>query len=229
MTEKNVRAIWQWILLMALVLLAGCGAPPNPAEEARRQMSAQGITFDEETFLRTAFNGDEAKVQLFLQAGIDLNLRQKPNGATALRIAAQKNHLPVARLLLSKGADPNIPMRDGTTPLMATIFTNQVEMAKLLLQSKADVNAKAYNGLTPLMVAAEYGTPEMVALLKDAGADLNATLQDGSKSVLDFATGGQKTEVAELLAKAGALPGKGGPASVDPNSKGSATVTSAPQ
>ena len=74
------------------------------------------------------------------------------------------------KLLLEKGADPNIPTFSGTTALMAAAGINwvinqtftedlatQIEAVKLCLEKGADINAANSMGLTPVFGAANRG------------------------------------------------------------------------
>jgi ankyrin repeat protein len=47
-------------------------------------------------------------------------------------LAAEENHVAVAELLISRGADLNIPDRDGFTPLTQAWAKKRLEMVQLL-------------------------------------------------------------------------------------------------
>ena len=49
--------------------------------------------------------------------GVDVN-EGDANGFTALMLAAQSGHVSTVRLLIRLGADPNLAMHDGWTPVM---------------------------------------------------------------------------------------------------------------
>ena len=88
-------------------------------------------------------------------------------GQTPFLRAALSGDLTVMKLLLEKGADPNIPTFSGTTALMAAAGINwvinqtfteesatQIEAVKLCLEKGADINAANSMGLTPVFGAA---------------------------------------------------------------------------
>jgi outer membrane protein assembly factor BamB len=116
-------------------------------------------------------------------------------GITALWIAAGKKNLEVIDLLLQAGADPSC--RDGIwymTPLGQAVGGGNLEMAKKLLAAGAkDVDAA--------LVAAARGKPEMVT----AVLDTKNVSQDALDAAL-FNVPESKTDVKELLTKAGAKP-----------------------
>ena len=86
--------------------------------------------------------------------------------------------MPLLRLLLEKGAKPDVKTIAGMTPLMAAAGHAKVEEMRLLIEKGADVNAKNAAGATALMAAASTGKPEAVRLLLDKGADPNAMTSD---------------------------------------------------
>ena len=146
-----------------------------------------------------------------------------PKGATPFYRAARSADLAVMRLLLEKGADPNRPTDDHTTPLLAAA-TGQgarfaggeerpipefVEAIRLCLDKGADINTTNDRGDTPMHAAAERGADEMVQFLADHGAKLDVKNKSG-RTPLDVAmgiggvanTGGSvHTSTAELIRK----------------------------
>ena len=104
-------------------------------------------------------------------------------GATAFLFAADREDVPLMRLLLEQGADPLLPNANGTTPLMAAagVGTNEpleeageeseaLEAVKLLLERGADINTVDANGDTAMHGAAYGISPLVVKLLGERGA-----------------------------------------------------------
>jgi len=104
-------------------------------------------------------------------------------GATAFLFAADREDVPLMRLLLEQGADPLLPNANGTTPLMAAagVGTNEpleeageeseaLEAVKLLLDRGADINTVDANGDTAMHGAAYGISPLVVKLLGERGA-----------------------------------------------------------
>jgi len=105
-------------------------------------------------------------------------------GATPFLFAADREDVPLMRLLLELGADPLLPNFNGTTPLMAAAGvgtaepqeeageeSEALEAVKLLLDLGADVNTVDKNGDTAMHGAAYNISPLVVKLLGERGAD----------------------------------------------------------
>jgi len=105
-------------------------------------------------------------------------------GATPLLFAADREDVPLMRLLLELGADPLLPNANGTTPLMAAAGvgtaepqeeageeSEALEAVKMLLDLGADVNTVDKNGDTAMHGAAYNISPLVVKLLAERGAD----------------------------------------------------------
>lgn len=58
-------------------------------------------------------------------------------GSTALKLAAMKGHTSVVRVLLEKGADPDLKNNYGHTPLMSATWSNHTEIMELLKRKGA--------------------------------------------------------------------------------------------
>ena len=93
---------------------------------------------------------------------------KNPQGETPLMLAALNNKLPLAKLLILRGADVN---QAGWTPLHYAATRGHIEMMRLMIDNSAYLDAESPNGTTPLMMAAHYGTPMAVKLLLEEGAD----------------------------------------------------------
>jgi ankyrin repeat protein len=111
----------------------------------------------------------------------------------------QERSLPLARLLISRGADVSAKqVREASdTVLHYAVTCKNCGMAELLLAHGADVNATNKRGNTPLHFVRNC---EIAELLLAHGADVNATNKCGD-TPLQFAS---NCEIAELLLAHGA-------------------------
>ena len=143
--------------------------------------------------------GHEEMVELLLSSGnIKINLRQK-DGATALFGAVQKNRPKVVKLLISKGADVNLPLWEGTAPLCVAAFQGYNEVVELLVNTPGiQIDQSGADKATPLYYACYQEHKEIVRLLLNNGADPNTADQYGIPA-LNVACGAGNTKIVELL------------------------------
>jgi ankyrin repeat protein len=92
-----------------------------------------------------------------------------------------------AALLLARGANPNLKLKEDETPLHHAAVSAETALIGLLLRSGARIDSRDANGQTPLMHAARRCSYWNIRALRDAGADLRATTPDGCRA-LDLAT-----------------------------------------
>jgi uncharacterized protein len=90
-----------------------------------------------------------------------------PEQDTALSLAVRGRSIDIVKLLLSKGADVNIPVRI----LFTTIVSYRLVDSKGEELSGSDVSHTPYDGYSPLMLAVKNGDADIVALLLQRGAD----------------------------------------------------------
>lgn len=129
---------------------------------------------------------DEAMARLCLKAGANVNQKNK-FGRTPLHSACRKGAGPLAKFLVTNGADVNaVDNESAKTPLhyVAERTSTPIEMAMILLQNGANVNKKAKFGKTPLHCAARYNrNPLMASFLLAFGADRGAVDDFGKKPI----------------------------------------------
>jgi ankyrin repeat protein len=113
-------------------------------------------------------------------------------GQTAFLRASLAGDITVMRLLLEKGADPNIATFAGTTALMAAAGVNWMtgqtfteskealmEAVQLCLDKGGDVNAKNSMGVTAVIGAANRGSDDILEFLVKKGARLDIKDKEG--------------------------------------------------
>ena len=164
-------------------------------------------------------SGHTDVVKLLIEAGADVNKKDKKNRYTVLMVASSAGHTEVAKLLIEAGANVNAQDKGGNTALLDASWRGETEIVKLLIEGGADVNAmiqvdsvgrtnKAGDveilwDITALMIASDLGHTEKVKLLIEAGADVN-TRNSGGYTALMWASELGYTGIIKLLREAGA-------------------------
>jgi ankyrin repeat protein len=167
------------------------------------------------------------------RSGMDSGDTVLGDGTTPFIRAARSGDAAVMRLLLEKGADPKLALRDGTTALMIAAGegyrdkntrgteAEALEAMKVAIDAGLDLKQTNRQGETALHGAASRGADTIVQYLVDHGADINAQSRQGF-TPLDIAMGKSsliqlpvpKESTVALLQKLGAKegPGSGTPA-----------------
>jgi uncharacterized protein len=126
------------------------------------------------------------------------------DGFTALHLAAFFGWTAAVRLLLDRGADPNLWATGDlyVQPLHSAVAGGHEETARLLIEAGAEVGSAQREGYTPLMGAAQNGLAATVALLLARGADPKA-YNDDILTAADLADRAGHTAIAATIRAAG--------------------------
>jgi len=138
----------------------------------------------------------ERAVELIL-VGADVNAINN-DYETALMLAVYKNYKDIVKLLLNKGANPNIQDRVGNTALMFAVNKGYKDIVKLLLNKGADPNLQTEYGNTALIWATKRTNKDIVKLLLNKNADINIQNKLGSTALI-LATKKNNKDIVELL------------------------------
>jgi ankyrin repeat protein len=201
---------------VAMLLLAR-GADPNAADWWGRTplwsaVDMRNLDLDSRTLENGVDRGPVLElIDALIAKGADVNARVKEfppqrrfmmplgslawvdfTGQTPFIRAALSADVPLMKLLLTKGADPNIATFNGTTALMAAAGVNWVigqtysespalylEAVKLCLELGGDVNAVNAMGLGAVHGAANRGSDDIIELLARNGARLDVKDKEG--------------------------------------------------
>ncbi|KAF5364449.1 hypothetical protein D9758_010651 [Tetrapyrgos nigripes] len=142
--------------------------------------------------------------QNWVRKGGDVNVKVEGfDCVTALQVASYYGNKEFVKLLLVKGADPNIQGGKHGTALQAASGRGYKEVVELLLGKGAGPNTQGGEYGTALHAASVTGHKEIVKLLLDKGADTN--IQGGGYGTALWAASvtGHK-EIVELLLDKGA-------------------------
>jgi ankyrin repeat protein len=168
--------------------LSGEAQTPAPDSHAARLMEALR---NGESFTKTLREHPEA-----------VN-RSGTAGFTPLMYSVLYGDANSVRLLLERGADPNLRNLSKASALMYAV--DDPDKTRLLLDHGADPNARSDEGQTPLLIAV-LGHPNagaVVRLLLDHGADVKMTSPTGGTVLAAAGSSGDK-QLLELLLERGA-------------------------
>ena len=152
-----------------------------------------------------AASGNFSKLKQIVASGIDVNNARNEHNATPLFMAAHEKYTEIVKYLLEKGADPNIKIKLGATPLFVAVQKQpDVEIIESLLKAGADPNIQDHEGSTPLIIAAsENGNKKTAQLLIDHNARVDLA-NDKNITALYFAAQNGYTQFVKILIDAGA-------------------------
>jgi|GEM_PF-1378868 len=140
--------------------------------------------------------------ELLLAKGAQVNADR--GLGSPLHLAAATNNVPLALLLLDRGAAVGALDARRQTPLHYAAQHGQEEVADLLVARGGEIAAWDAEGLTPLHLAAGGGHAAVVKLFLDLGADPNLPNSYGYWTPLHEAARKGHTAVLELLLSRGA-------------------------
>jgi uncharacterized protein len=117
-------------------------------------------------------------------------------GATPLYRAVRSIDLAAVQLLVDRGANPSVAIKDGSTPIMAAAGlgaprggdeevteagdrNDPVDVMKALIARGANVNAANDAGMTPLHYAAQRGSERIIEFLAGQGARFDLKNKQG--------------------------------------------------
>lgn len=122
------------------------------------------------------------------------------DGFTPLGLACYFGHEEIAKFLISKGAEVNIPSKNGFNvfPIHSAVAANNFNITKLLLAHGAYPNVCQKSGVAPLHSAAQLGNIELIILLLEHGAEVTLRME-GGKLPSDLAADKGFVEIAEIL------------------------------
>lgn len=115
----------------------------------------------------TSGNGGSQQAVALLDSGVDVNARTS-DGSYASSNTTVENHVAIIRLLLDRGADPNVQNSPGDTPLIfATKYAGgQGDTVRLLIDAGTDLEIRDQEGKAALDYAEANRHDVSVSLLK---------------------------------------------------------------
>ncbi|KAH7303458.1 ankyrin repeat-containing domain protein [Stachybotrys elegans] len=155
----------------------------------------------ESAFYTAARLGHSNIVGLILDHGVPINTLF--TDGTALIKAIKRSEMEMAMLLLEHGANVNMAMKNGMTPLIAASRLGNPDIVQELMQRSASAEHTMDGGETALLSAAGCNHPEVLKILLSWGANVNASKHSGQTCLIYAAEHGA-VETVQLLLQAGA-------------------------
>ncbi len=201
-------------------LLLDNGADPN-VEGTRESNSSFGST---SALIEAVIEGHKDMVELFLGNDADIDMQGGEMSSTALMVASSKGNEAMIKLLLDKGADPNLRDIHGNTALdrakharhraiiqpfmnkeesnlMSAVVNGDLKAVKAHIAAGVNVDAKDGFGFTPLIKAAELRCADTVKALMVKVANIS---HDSLETAFMTAVYRGDTEVVKALMVEGA-------------------------
>ena len=139
-----IRLMDIFLVLALLLLLTACAhsskkagqelemaTRQEPEMAALQELEEAMIPFSKEAFLTRVLDGDTQVVEVFLTAGMDVNV-QDEEGNIALILAAYHGHTAMVQDLLHNGARVNEKTDYGRTALMLATQNRHPEIVQFL-------------------------------------------------------------------------------------------------
>lgn len=147
-------------------------------------------------------NGHSELLRLLLQQKSILALIDTAITFTTPLIAAiEHGHTDIFDILIEFGANPNVPVEYGHSPLMEACFGDDMIIIDRLLALRVNVNAINSDGSTALFFVDSVAA--MIRLYTH-GVDLNVRDKDGCTALMRFIRGHKDVELVQCLIDYGA-------------------------
>jgi uncharacterized protein len=198
--NSTMKHILNSAALACVLQLSACAGTGAKSEAAAAPAAADGLSQQDriDLFVHAARVGDIAAVKQGLKAGVPVNAFDGL-GQSALIAAISYNSLGEVKLLLARGADPNLTDRAGWNSLhFAAWFGTAPEVMIELLGHGANIDARNDRGITPLYFASVSGHESQVKLLLQRGADRSIASKTGYTPLRAAKVKGYYTVVALL-------------------------------
>lgn len=125
------------------------------------------------------------------------------DGFTPLSLAGFFNQTEIAKLLIEKGADPNISATNASkvNSLHSAVAKENYELCEILIKIGVDVNAGQMQNVTALHSAVHRGNLNLVKLLVENGALIGSKMDNGDTALIIAEREGRKIIKEYILSK----------------------------
>jgi ankyrin repeat protein len=176
------------ILAFAICLFPGCYSKERPTGVDRWRPKDFYSDPEMLALIDAVDQGNLTEIDRLIADGANVNAIGKDGMTPLLWARCKKNKASFLRLL-EKGADPNIPIKDGSSVMSMTAASPQdIYWLETVLQHGGNPNlVHRSSRSTPLFDAVSSRKKENLQLIIKAGADLNWRQYDGDTAMLDAA------------------------------------------
>jgi len=199
--ERQIELAFDWI--MARGLTDNLALASFVKEGTIAAVRSDGMRAGRILRAATYFNDLAWATEILAAAGLHgtkaANETWKNGTGSLLRNACYHRNFNLVDLLLEKGADPNLTVASGWTPLMYAAQNGNEPIVSRLLAAKADVNHTTEDGWPALILAAENGHEAIVSRLLAAGAEINHSAHNGCTALMLAAKNGHAAIVSRLF------------------------------
>ena len=158
----------------------------QPKQEAKTILLKSGtnVSTKDKRLYQSSFQTCSIQtVQAIIDKGAAVNAVNS-RGQTPLWFACSDGLEHVIRILLDRGANPNIPVKYSDSSLHAAIYGHcSAETIQKIIDYDAHINAVNKDEATPLLLARSRAHKETVRILLKAKADPNIAYADGDASL----------------------------------------------
>ena len=154
-------------------------------------------------FYTACFDGNLEEVQRIVKETPNLDLNRVIHGGTAFAAAVQNSHLDVVKYLASLGADMEIPIHDGATPIFIACYRGNMDIVRFLCSQMVNLERPNANGNTPFAIAAQHRRLDIAEALLQHGVNIAPVNKKGSTPFF-FACQEGNLDVVKFLVRNGA-------------------------
>ena len=129
--------------------------------------------------LLASLSSSGESIETLIDLGANVNAQGTDDKAAPLTLSSDWNNFMAVYLLLNHGADANIAVANGYTPLHWAVMKGNQNLVKLFLKKNALINTQDAEGNSPLHTAVSEGFFDITKLLVKKGSNVNLQNKEG--------------------------------------------------